>query len=77
MTDSRGGDSFVSGSNPADQKPAAADTAGAAAPPAVKAEVKAGSGKDKAEVKPAVGKDAGAARVSAAKDKVSAGKDKS
>ncbi len=77
VTDSRGGESFVSGSNPAGDKPAAADAAGTAAPStAVKTEARGGP-KDKAEVKVAAGKDTAAAKVGAGKDKVSAGKDKS
>jgi putative FmdB family regulatory protein len=79
VTDSRGGDSFVSGSNPAEAKPAGTETTAASTPSqAVKTEAKVSPGKDK----PATSKDTGVAsvsagRVTAGKDKVAAGKDKS
>jgi putative FmdB family regulatory protein len=74
VTDSRGGESFVSGTNPAETKTAATETAGASTPPqAVKSEAKVGPGKDKGEAKAAAGKDTGAA-VGPAKAKVSAGR---
>ena len=82
VTDSRGGESFASGSDPAEQKSAGAETGSTPAQPqAVKNEAKVSTNKDKSEAKVSTNKDKGEAKVSAGKDKseakVGTGKDKS
>jgi putative FmdB family regulatory protein len=76
VTDSRGGDSFVSGSNPDEPKPTTAEAGAPAPSQAAKTDV-ASPGNGKSEVKVAANKDKSEPRASAGKDKVSAGKEKS
>jgi putative FmdB family regulatory protein len=76
VTDSRGGESFVSGSNAAEPKPAGSEATGTpAAAPAATAEANAGPGKDKNGGKAATVKSTGESKVSTGKEKVSAGKE--